>query len=626
MKNIFFGLLLLGYTALLAQDRITLIEQNLLAISDSVPGLQEAANISIANASLRELLRAVAESHSLNISIDRVPEVTVTNNFQDVKVFELLSFVCHEYTLDLRLFNNIILIKPYVAPSDYTVAYDSEEQLLSYHLSNDTLSAVARSISDISDFNVVVSPDVRNQLVSGFIDKLGFHLAIEQLAASNNLELKQPNDNVYTIGRVTPANAGAGRQNGRGRNRNALSGSTANGTFKVEVSAGQNLVSVDASNSKASEVIKSVCQQLNIGYVFLSEPNGNIDCHLVNAPFADFLRVALSTSTPAMSFSVSDEIYLIGDSQNSNIFESRVFQFKNRSVEAVVESVPAQLKGKVEIQEFLDLNALILTGSQQEISKVSQFLQEIDKPVPNILIEVMVVEINKGYALNTGIKGVLGDSVPRTAGSVFPGIDLTLSSSSINRFLQNIDKRGVINLGRVTPSFYATIQALENNNNLNLRSTPKLSTLNGHEATLTIGRSVYYLIETQNVTGGVNPIVTVTPRYEKVEANLQIKIKPFVSFNEYITLAVEAEFSDFIAPTVEGAPPGNATRKFLSQIRIKNEEMIVVGGLEEATKSETASGVPLLSRLPVLKWIFSSKSKENADNKLLIFIKPTIVY
>jgi len=181
-------------------------------------------------------------------------------------------------------------------------------------------------------------------------------------------------------------------------------------------------------------------------------------------------------------------------------------------------------------------------------------------------------------------------------------------------------------LGRVTPKFYATIQALENNNNLNVRSTPKLSTLNGNEASLTIGQSVYFLIENQNVVGGVNPIVTRSPRYEKVEANLDIKITPFVSGNDNVTLGIEAEFSDFIDPTIEGAPPGNATRKFISRIRIRNEEMIVLGGLEEVSKSETGSGVPLLSRIPVLKWLFSSKSKNEQNNKLLIFIKPTIVY
>ena len=98
------------------------------------------------------------------------------------------------------------------------------------------------------------------------------------------------------------------------------------------------------------------------------------------------------------------------------------------------------------------------------------------------------------------------------------------------------------------------------------------------------------------------------------------------SDQEDVTLTIEAEFSDFISPDVKGAPPGNATRKFISKIRVKNEEMVVVGGLEEVSKSDIGSGVPLLSRIPIIKWLFSSRSKESTDSKLPIFVKPTIVY
>ena len=143
---------------------------------------------------------------------------------------------------------------------------------------------------------------------------------------------------------------------------------------------------------------------------------------------------------------------------------------------------------------------------------------------------------------------------------------------------------------------------------------------------MVIGESVYFKIETQNVTGGVNPIVTVTPRFEKVEANTLIKILPSVSGDEHITLDIEAEFSNFISPQVEGAPPGNASRQFVSQVRVLNEEMIVLGGLEESRKSKTRSGLPLISRIPGLSWLFSSRSDEKSDSKLVVFIKPTIVH
>ena len=73
------------------------------------------------------------------------------------------------------------------------------------------------------------------------------------------------------------------------------------------------------------------------------------------------------------------------------------------------------------------------------------------------------------------------------------------------------------------------------------------------------------------------------------------------------------------------APPGTVTRKFESLIRVRNQEMIILGGLEEKSSREASSGTPLLSRIPILKWIFSSRTKETGDSKLNIFIRPTII-
>ncbi len=620
-------------------DRLEVLRERIESYTDSVPGLNETANISIANASLRELFRALAESHNLNLSLDKVPDVPIYNNFQAVKVKDLLAFLCNEYSLDIAFVNNILLVNNHSVPRILSLDYDEDEDLISFKFRHDTLYDIAALITEMTPYNLSVSPNVHNIQVSGFVDELKFESSMKQLGLANNLEIKEIEEGIYFIDEIpfldeAPQNQNPNTPTGRRSvNRSTQSSrqrirQTGSGNFQHSIRNvnGQPLISIDANGSSSVEAISQITQDMNIGYVLLDEPDGELDCHLKDVTFDNFLNVALSTCSQPMTFTRDGELYLIGSQENPNLSRSKVYQFQNRSVESLIESIPTPLTAGLELNEFPDLNAFIMTGSQLKIDQLIDFLAQIDKPVPNILIEVMVVEINEGYTVATGVNAALGDSVPPTSGNVFPNVDMTLNSGSINDFLERIDRRGLINLGKVTPQFYATIKALENNNNLNLRSTPKLSTINGNEANLTIGRSVYYLIETQNVTGGVNPIITRTPRYEKVEANLDIKIKPFVSYNEDITLSIDAEFSDFIDPTVQGAPPGNATRKFLSKIRIRNDEMIVLGGLEEASKSESASGTPVLSRIPVLKWIFSSKSKSSRNNKLLIFIKPAIVY
>ena len=639
MKHLLILFILLSGLAAWSQDqdRIAQLDTTLTDLSEVVGGLRGQVDFTLNNAPIHELLRAMAEAHTLNINIRTLPNLNITNNFKNVTVKDVLVFICREYNLDIEFVNNILTVKPYVnrVYKPIEIGYDKGRDLISFDLRMDTLGSVVKAITINTGKNVLVTPEVRNQLVSGFVSSLDFSTAMEQFAVTNNLEMDSEDSTVFVfrqailIAADPQPNSNQGNTQPRRRRNQSSSrraGAQGNGSFKVETiqEGTETFISLEANQAEVGAVLAAVAKELKVNYVVLEPLQGVLEGFFAKINFRQFL--AFATETAGFTYGEKDGVYLIGSSQKSGLAGANVYQFRNRSVEGIDALIPASLSAGLEVSLLPDLNALLITGGVRDADRLVSFLEQVDKPVLNVLIEVIVTEVNKGSTLNTGIQAFLADSVPSTGGQVFGGVDVTLSSTSLNSILSNLDARGVVNLGRVTPKFYATIQAMENNNDLNVRSTPKLSTLNGHEAELTIGQSVYFLIETQNVTGGINPIVTRSPRYEKVEANLAIKIVPFVSTNEDITLSIDAEFSDFIDPTVDGAPPGNATRKFISKIRVRNQEMIVLGGLEEVADSESGSGVPFLSRVPILKWLFSSRSKVERNNRLIIFLKPTIVY
>lgn len=642
MRHYLFILMLLAGTAVYGQDqnRIAKLDSTLTSLSATVGGLNGQVDFAISNAPIHELFRSMAETHALNVNVRQLPNLNITNNFKYVTVKDVLVFVCQEYDLDIQFVNNIFTIRPYKyrKPKPVIIDYNKDRDLVSFDLRMDTLESVVKAITISTGKNVLTTPEVRNSLVSGFFASLDFKTAMEQLAVTNNLEVDEADSGVFVFRQVQviveevnannqPQQSASSRrrrsQSNSGRNS---SRGGANGPFSLKTikDGVETFISLEAQGAQVSEVLSAVAKELKVNYAVLEPIEGTLEGYFAKINFEEFL--AFATESAGFTYGKNDDVYLIGSNQKTGLAQATVYRFKNRSIEGVDLLVPASLATGLDIALLPELNAILVTGGERDANRLVGFLEQIDEPVLNVLIEVIVTEVNKGSTLNTGVQAFLADSVPNTSGQVFGGVDLTLSSKSLNSILSNLDSKGVVNLGRVTPQFYATIQAMENNNNLNVRSTPKLSTLNGNEAELTIGQSVYFLIETQNVTGGINPIVTRSPRYEKVEANLDIKILPFVSANEDITLSIEAEFSDFVDPTVEGAPPGNATRRFISKIRIRNEEMIVLGGLEEVSDSETGSGVPFLSRIPVLKWLFSSKSKTKRNSRLIIFIKPTIVY
>jgi type IV pilus assembly protein PilQ len=288
--------------------------------------------------------------------------------------------------------------------------------------------------------------------------------------------------------------------------------------------------------------------------------------------------------------------------------------------------IPEGIRKNVTISEFVELNGFVISGDDQRITEIKDFLRSIDQTVPVVMIEVMIVDVNRSRTLTTGLKAGLGNGPTESGGTISPGINYNLNANSINSLLNSFNGAGVFNLGNVAPSFYVSIQALETDGVLKLRSTPQLSTLNGHEATLSIGETEYYLEVRNDLIGTQNPTVTTSQIYKPINADLSLKILPIVSSEDMVTLDIEVSQSTFTDRISETAPPGSVQRKFSSSIRMKDREMIVLGGLEEKETSQSGSGLPFLSRIPVLKWIFGSRTKKNSQSKLTIFIRPTIIY
>jgi type IV pilus assembly protein PilQ len=290
--------------------------------------------------------------------------------------------------------------------------------------------------------------------------------------------------------------------------------------------------------------------------------------------------------------------------------------------------IPADIKKDVDLKEFLELNGIIATGSEIQIDEIKLFLAEIDKVVPMVMIEVMIIDINRSHTVNTGISMGVGQNpnTTQTNGSLSPGVDFDFSSESVNNLINGFNGLGLVNIGNVVPEFYMSLQALENNGNLKMRSTPRLSTLNGHSASIKIGNTEYYLEQNSNVYASNTPQTVITQNYKSVNADLSVTIKPFISSDNQVTLDIQVEQSDFTARVAPTAPPGSVTRTFKSMIRVKDGELIILGGLEQKTTENSNSGLPGISRIPILRSIFGKNKKVKENSKLTILIKPVIIY
>lgn len=618
-----------------AQDRFAILEQKLIELAKtSAPGLNEKVDLSINGASIQEFIRAVGVSNNLNVNVDPTIDAKIVNNFSKVSAQEIFLFLCENYNLDITFVGPIMSFVKYTAPvappktvvaKKLNVAYETTAGLISFDFQNDTLAAAAKEITRQSGKNIIFAPELLGKVVSGFVQNSPLNSALEKLAFANDMKVSVTPDNFYIFEKKMPV-ADASGTKGTGTTANSGFNLTTPAAKNASVTVNNGLIAVDAQNIAIIDLVNAVSKELNKEFFLFNELKGNTTLKINDATYDDFLRLLFNGTE--FTFKKEGEIYLFGDRNLEGLRQSKLITLKNRTIDKVMDFIPAELKKGVDIKTFSDLNGLIVSGSQPRINELEAFIRQIDLVVPLVHIEVIIADVRKSNTISTGISAGIGAKpAATTSGTIVPQIDLSLNATSINNLINGINGLGVINLGNVTPNFYLTLKALEEQGALKIRSTPQIATLNGHEAKLKVGSTVYYLEVQNNLINNVgNTTVSQSQQYKSLDADLAITINPQVSGDEQITMSIGVTQSSFTERISETAPPGKLNRDFQSLVRVKNGEMIMLGGLEENSTSNSGRGLPLISRVPVLKWIFGNRTRAKTDNKLTIFIKPTIIY
>lgn len=616
-----------------AQDRFDLLEEKLNQLAKNYPGVNEQVDLSITGASIQEYIKTIGETNNINVNVDPGLDIRLTNNFNRVTAKEVFLFLCKRYDLDILFVGPILNFTKYVAPvqivekktpekKKINVNYQSNSDLLSFDLTNDTLALVAKEITLQSNRNIVFSPPLANKLVTGFMYNASFNSALEKLAFANDMKVSKTPDGFY----ILEQNVASAQQSGKAVASpfGNLADPQPDKNNKIKVSNG--LITMNVESMPILEIVNTVSKELGKNYFLFSDLKGSATLKVNEASYEEFLKLLFNGTE--ITFKREGTTYLFGDRNIEGLRESKLITLKNRTIEKMLDFIPPGLTKGIELKVFEDLNGIIVSGSQPRINELEAFIRHIDVVVPMVHIEVIIANVQKGNTLATGISAGLGTKPGTTTGSVLPDYNVSLNSQSINNLISGINGFGVINLGNVTPNFYLNLKAMESDNVLKLRSTPQIATLNGHEAKLSIGQTAYYLEVNNSLvnTNAQQQNLLQAQNWKAVNADLSISIDPQVSGDEQITMTINVKQSTFTARVAPTAPPGTTNRDFQSLVRVKNGEMVMLGGLSENESNMTGKGLPLISRIPILKWIFGERTKAKRDDKLTIFIKPTVIY
>jgi len=271
-------------------------------------------------------------------------------------------------------------------------------------------------------------------------------------------------------------------------------------------------------------------------------------------------------------------------------------------------------------------NQLIMTDVPAKIRKAKEIIQKLDRVTPQVVIEAKIVEASTDFSRDLGVTwdamgGIQGADARAGIGPQ-RGFDLLNGTygwdAAVNFPIASANNGQIgINFTKIagTPLVInAKLYAMEQNNQGRIISSPKILTMDNKEAFIEQGVEVGYTEK-----GKTDEVPSV--KFKKVTLNL--KVTPHVTLDHRISMKIELVKDDILS-YFQGVPTIN-TKKAATELLVDDGDTLVIGGITKTSEKETESGVPGLSKIPILGWLFKTDSNVRANEELLIFMTPRIV-
>jgi general secretion pathway protein D len=307
--------------------------------------------------------------------------------------------------------------------------------------------------------------------------------------------------------------------------------------------------------------------------------------------------------------------------------------------------IAAELEGGVKVTADKATNALVIVASPNDFETLIAVIKKLDIRRRQVFVEAVIMEIDVTKALDLGLewRGAVqvggGDSGAIIGGSNFGltgGLnDLLTGLASGNALIfpgTGLVAGGVggsVTLpdGTKVPAIAAVLRASAANNNLNILSAPNLLTQNNKEAEIIVAENVPFISsQSRDSTNLANVINTV----ERKDVGITLRLTPHIHESEFVSMDIYQEASALKTDAVTLAQtatvgPTWTKRSAKTTVLVKSGDTVILGGIMQESNTENISKVPILGDIPLLGWLFKTKSKQKQKTNLVILLTPFII-
>jgi general secretion pathway protein D len=277
-------------------------------------------------------------------------------------------------------------------------------------------------------------------------------------------------------------------------------------------------------------------------------------------------------------------------------------------------------------------NAIVVRGTPDELLLVQKLINDLDKARPEVIVDISVLEVSKDWEKALGITWPTSASI-----QLQTDIDST-SSSSTSTVTATANEATLSNLAHLKSSnFLVTISAakaslLLSDSNTKILDNPRIRCTDGQKATMKIGKKIPVATgsySSGSSTSTVSSLVNTQFQYQDVGVN--IEMTPTVHFDRDVTLKIKLEDSSEGASVTMGSGSDAISEPTIIQktseqvIRLREGEASIMSGMMSKTDTVSWNGVPGLSSIPGLKYLFGSKDHTITEDEIVFVLVPHIV-
>ena len=285
-------------------------------------------------------------------------------------------------------------------------------------------------------------------------------------------------------------------------------------------------------------------------------------------------------------------------------------------------------------------NALIISSAEENLNSIRNIIAKLDIRRAQVLVEAIVVDLSESAARRLGVEAIYSgndeDSIPvgitrfsgsgadllAIAGAADDEQDVTLTTTAISSLLNT---QGLVagfgDLTKGDDNFVGILNAIADDTDSNILSTPSILAMDNEPARLFIGQEIPITTGESLGTNNSNPFRTTS----RQEVGIELEITPQINEGASVILTIKQGVSGIAGVAQSGLDIITNKREIETTVLVDNNQIIVLGGLIDEDVQEVVSKVPILGSIPLLGRIFQSSSTSTSTKNLMVFLKPTIL-